>query len=1052
MTLISESNIKKYLTTIKDDFEQGNATEHTHRPTLKTMLESYDSKVKATNEPKRIKCGAPDFFVSMSLVPIGHIEAKDVGEDLDKIEKTEQLQRYFSSLSNLVLTNYTEFRWYINGNERLRTTVAHIDNAGNLKFESNNFPKCVSILNQFLEFKHEIISSPKDLAIRMAKHAKIIRDSSRMFYDIEPSDGQFHTHYKIFQETLIPDLTVDSFCDMLAQTISYGLFAAKCASFKSELLTREKAGFLVPKTNPFLRKFFYELAGPDLDESISWAVDDLIEILNSTNMDKIISQFLKRRENDDAVIHFYETFLSEYNPEERFARGVFYTPPPVVSFIVRSVDRILRNQFNCAEGVADASKIKIKNGEKEESFHKVLILDPACGTGTFLSVIINMIEDYFKNNKGMFSSYVQDHILPRIFGFELLMAPYAISHIKLGLRLASVGYNFSSDERLQVYLTNTLEDPQRKNEVLFSNWVSKEGDSASKIKRNYPVMVIIGNPPYKAVSANMGKWITKLIDDYRYIGNKRINERKYSIQDDYIKFIRFAQWKIEKTGSGIIAFITNNNFLDATTLRAMRYNLLKTFDEIRILNLHGSAKRDDAQQFVKKDQNVFDIKQGVAISFLIKNNSKEQKTDNAKVFYNQIFGTREKKYAYLQENYISSIKWKKVKPELEFYSFIPKKGLVNKKYPSWIKITDIFEKSSTAIETARDSLAFGFSKEELVNKINQLIDPDFSDEELKNLLKIKDTPHWTVSEARNNIRKDKNWIDYICDCSYRPFDNRPIFNSKDILHRPRTEIMRNFENKENIALLCTRQLSAAEFHHVFCTNIISERCVLSTKTKEGTYCCPLYVYSQQGRKILNLKTEFIKKLSNSLNLILVDSNKGDLKKTFGPYDIFAYIYAILHSQTYRTNNFEMLRFDFPRIPVPPSLKFFKQIKDLGDQLIKLHLNFESLKTTKGQFPKSGSNKIETIKVIQNSKQKSSVNIIINYKNDKPNQFFSDIPKNILEFKIGSYRVLEKWLKERKNRKLSFQELSTFQKIITSISKTIEIMDKIEKNYTSNFKN
>lgn len=444
-----------------------------------------------------------DFFISRGNVPIGHIETKDIAEDLDKVEKSDQLQRYFSSLSNLVLTNYLEFRWYVDGKERFRGRIGWLNSSRKLIVETGHLEGVLSIINGFLSYKHGIISSPRELAIRMAKQAKIIRDSAKALYNFEPEDGQLHSHLKILKETLVPDLDLEAFCDMFAQTVSYGLFAAKIANVETSL-TRENAGFVVPRTNPFLRKFFNELAGPDLDESIAWTLDDLITVLNQSRMDKILEHFLKRRDKDDAVVHFYETFLTEYNPEERFAKGIFYTPFPVVSFIVRSVDKILRSHFSCAGGIADPSKVQIRIGDIVQETHKVLILDPAVGTGTFLSTTINHIEDQFKDNLGLFTSYVQEHIVPRLFGFELLMAPYAVAHMKISLRLTAIGYDFASDERLRIFLTNTLDDPLRRSEVLFSNWVSKEGNLATEVKRDLPIMVIMGNPPYSGVSANKG--------------------------------------------------------------------------------------------------------------------------------------------------------------------------------------------------------------------------------------------------------------------------------------------------------------------------------------------------------------------------------------------------------------------------------------------------------------------------------------------------------------------------------------------------------------------
>ena len=1045
MVGITVENIQDYVKSIRTSLDQGNATEHTYRPALKTLIESYGSRIQAVNEPKRVACGAPDFFVTRDNTPIGHIETKDLSEDLDKAEKTEQLERYLASLSNLILTNYCEFRWYVDGKERFRAQVAWIDRSGKLIIATENFSKLISHLMNFLEFRHQIISSPKDLAIRMAKQARMIRDSARALYDLEPSEGQLHEYLSIFRETLVPDLSIGAFCDMFAQTVSYGLFAAKSSNAESEILTREKAGFLVPKTNPFLRKFFNELAGPDLDESIAWALDDLVTILNQSHMEKIKEEFLKKREGDDAVIHFYETFLNEYNPKERVEKGVFYTPFPVVSFIVRSVDKILKNQFNCNQGIADPATIKVKHEEQIQTYHRVLILDPACGTGTFLSVIIDLLRDSFRNNEGMFSSYVEKHLIPRLYGFELLMAPYAIAHIKVGLRLSAIGYNFASDERLRIFLTNTLDDPMKKSEVLFSNWVSKEGNWATEVKREYPIMVIVGNPPYSGVSANKGKWITDLIDDYRYVGKEKIKEKKSWLQDDYVKFIRFSQWKIERTGQGIIGFITNGNWLDGPTFRGMRYNLLDQFDEIRILNLHGSAKREDARKSPEKDENVFDIMQGVAVFFLIR----KPGSTNKKVLYQEITGSRETKYSYLLDHDIDSINWQELNPQRPHYLLVPRVSVGNEAYDSWDKITDIFQINSIAIQSSRDSLAFAFSRDEMVKRMNLLRNPAVSTEEIRRNLNVRDMSFWKLEHARDAIQKDSEWTNKLFECLYRPFDKRIIYYSTDVIHRPRQNVMRHLLKRQNIALLAPRQLSSQEFLHVMCTDVLSEMCVISTKTKEQNYVFPLYIYSKKGDRLPNLKTEYMDMFARLLNLKLLTGDRGDLEKTIGSYDIFAYIYGILHCTTYRKLNYDSLKYDFARIPPPPNLEFFKKIRDLGDKLIHNHLEWERSEPSETvKFPNAGSNKVEVVEVLP-SQRKNSLDIVIN-RTQEPIQLFTGVQSEVWNYRIGSFRVLERWLKERKNRILSFDELTLFLKIVASIERSIEIMDELDNVFRSQF--
>jgi hypothetical protein len=573
-------NLQAYLTEISTKLKTGGATEHTHRSALQTLLESLDPKTQAINEPKRIACGAPDFVVLRGDVPIGYVEAKDVGVDLDKVESSEQLKRYFASLRNLILTNYTEFRLYRNGDLVKRAQLATVQKNGVLKSQKENFSVGEELLKWFKDANVPTMASPKELAQRMAGLARMIRTLISEAYAQEDEDGDLHGQLRGFQQVLIADLDATQFADMYAQTICYGLFAARC-NHGTGRFTRFNAATELPKTNPFLRKLFQQIAGPDLSDAIAWAVDDLAELLNKADIDEILKDFGKHTRQEDPVVHFYETFLAAYDPKLREKRGVYYTPEPVVSYIVRSVDAILKRDFGLPKGLADESKVKLKvpsgkvaqkPGEKtkpgpeklvDKEFHKVQILDPATGTGTFLYSIIDHIHQSFAGNKGMWPGYVAQHLLPRIYGFELLIAPYAVAHMKLGLQLKETGYDFASEERLRVYLTNTLEEAHElTNLPLFAQAIAHEAASASEIKKNAPIMVVLGNPPYSGHSANTGEWIRELLrgqdtltgkstGNYFECDGKPLGERNPKwLNDDYVKFIRFAQWRIEQTGHG----------------------------------------------------------------------------------------------------------------------------------------------------------------------------------------------------------------------------------------------------------------------------------------------------------------------------------------------------------------------------------------------------------------------------------------------------------------------------------------------------------------------
>lgn len=643
-----------YLKNIETAVRAGNATEHTHRPFLKTFIESFAAGITATNEPKREKVGAPDFIVTGGNVPLGYVEAKDVGRDLDKLNKIEQeqLRRYRESLNNLILTNYLEFRWYVRGELKKDYTVkiAALDKTGKIVLNENAERDSATLFDAFLSEQTELINTPKDLAARMAKIARLVRRTiERALQSDSPKEpSALRDQMKSFREVLLPTLKEEDFADFYAQTIAYGLFTARCYT-KNPPFTRQAAAHYVPKTNPFLRELFNNIAGINLDERIVWLVDDLAELLNRSDISGILQDFGRRTRQEDPVVHFYETFLTAYDPKLRETRGVYYTPEPIVSYIVRSVDRILKEDFNLPKGLADSSKI-------DDQTHRVLILDPATGTATFLYGVIRQIYKQFERNKGMWNGYVSEHLLPRIFGFELLVAPYAVAHLKLGLLLEELGYDFHRNERLRIYLTNTLEEAATlKADAGLTRWLGEEAHEAMRVKQEAPVMIVLGNPPYSGHSANTGKWINELLrgvdthrgektGNYFEVDGKPLGERNPKwLNDDYVKFIRFAQHRIEETGYGILAFITNHGYLDNPTFRGMRQSLMKTFDEIYVLDLHGNAKKKERSPDGGKDENVFDIQQGVSIGIFVKkeNSAAGTETKSNRVFHAHLYGVRE---------------------------------------------------------------------------------------------------------------------------------------------------------------------------------------------------------------------------------------------------------------------------------------------------------------------------------------------------------------------------------------------------------------------------
>jgi len=628
------TRITTYLDNINQRYRLGNATEHTFRGDLQHLIEALVPDIRATNEPKRISCGAPDYVLTRKEIPVGFIEAKDIGDrDLSGVKKTgnkEQFDRYKASLNNLIFTDYLDFHLYIDGLFITKISIAEIQN-GTIVPLPQNFTVFTNLIKDFCTHISQTIKSPKKLAEMMAGKARLLSDVIEQALTSDEThneDSTLKEQMNAFREILIHDITPKGFADVYAQTIAYGMFAARLHDATLPTFSRQEAAELIPKSNPFLRKLFGYIAGPDIDDRIRWIVDSLVEIFLACNVEQILKNYGKTTKMEDPIIHFYETFLSEYNPKLRKARGVWYTPAPVVNFIVRAVDEILKTEFDCPQGLADNSKTTIKTAQQgtkkivEQEVHRVQILDPATGTGTFLAEVVKHVHEKFAGQQGIWSNYVESHLLPRLNGFELLMASYAMAHLQMDLLLTSTGYKPTRDQRLKIYLTNSLEEYHPDTGTLFASWLSTEANEANHIKRDTPVMCVMGNPPYAVSSTNKNPWIQNLIADYK----KDLNERKINLDDDYIKFIRFGQHFVDKNGSGILAYISANSFIDGITHRQMRKNLLESFDKIYILDLHGNAKKKEVCPDGSADQNVFDIMQGVSINIFVKTGKKKKNT------------------------------------------------------------------------------------------------------------------------------------------------------------------------------------------------------------------------------------------------------------------------------------------------------------------------------------------------------------------------------------------------------------------------------------------
>lgn len=1048
--------IQEYIDNVNKRYKTGISTEHSYRGDLQNLLESITPDVHITNEPIRIACGAPDYIITKKNIPIGYIEAKDIGKPLDNQDYKEQFDRYKKSLPNLIITDYLDFQLYREGLFASSVSIAHIQ-SGKIISKSENHEPFKNLITDFCRYTGQTITSASKLSKMMAGKARLLANViEKALANDEESENHFNEAANItlreqlaaFKDVLIHDILPKGFADIYSQTIAYGMFAARLHDPSIENFSRQEAAELIPKSNPFLRKLFQYIAGYDLDDRIKWIVDALADIFRATDVAALLKDFGKTTQQNDPMIHFYETFLAEYDPKLRKSRGVYYTPEPVVNFIVRAVDDILKTEFNLPQGLADTSQVEIEvddqgtdkrrnDGRKKikQKVHKVQILDPAAGTGTFLAEVVKQIYHKFEGQQGIWSQYVEDHLISRLHGFEILMAPYTIAHLKLELLLRETGYNPIKNRRLGIYLTNSLEEHHPDTGTLFAGWLSSEANEANQVKRDTPVMVVLGNPPYSVSSSNKGEWIQNLLKDYK----KDLKEIKINIDDDYIKFIRYGESFIERTKEGILAYISNNSFIDGVTHRKMRLHLLETFNKIYILDLHGSAKKKETAANGSKDENVFDIQQGVSINIFIRNSYRNKL---AEVYHSDLFGLRELKYRQLSYNNIQAIKWQKIEGRKPFYFFVPKNYDAEEEYNKGFQITDLMKEYGSGIKTERDRVTIHFSKKEIQNTVNDFTEGDESFLKTKYKL-VSDSRDWKLSSAINDIRNNIDKDLYI-NLNYRPFDIRHTFytgTTRGFIGTPGFKRMRQLLKSENISLVTCRQQSTFNFQHIFISRLVSDICFISSQTKETGYVFPLYLYPEtKGQQSFdnsterypNLNIEIVREISEKFGFTLT-CEKEDTENTFSPIDIFDYNYAVLHSPTYREKYKEFLKIDFPRIPYPKDKKIFWQLVKHGSELRQIHLLESSVVeqyiTT---YPQDGNNKVDKVRY-----EDGKVWI-----NDE--QYFDKVPQIAWEFYIGGYQPTQKWLKDRKGRTLSYEDIMHYQKIIVALVETDGIMKEIDK--------
>ncbi|MBD3337609.1 MAG: N-6 DNA methylase, partial [Candidatus Lokiarchaeota archaeon] len=665
--------LKQYLQNLTNTSERDDAREESYYKDLDGLFKNYGAvrgiqNIDITILPKRTDAGNPDFRVWDGNYHItGYIEAKaPLITNLDHVESTDQLRRYILTFPNVILTNFYEFRLYRDGQRIARAMIGRPVVARNLSTAPpvENVDKFIELLDLFFSFSLPKVQTAQSLAIELAKRTRFLRDEV-IAVELEENGSKGHRQlsgfYQAFKKYLIATLTERQFADLYAQTITYGLFAARTRA--NDEFNRKLAYDYIPNTIGILRDVFRFISLEDPPKSLQIIVDDIAEILNVADANKILHEYQRTGKGRDPIIHFYETFLSTYDPDIRERRGVYYTPESVVGYIVRSIHSILKTHFNLKDGLAS---------------EKVKLLDPAGGTLTFPAEAIRLAANEFINKygEGGLHRWINEHILKNYYAFELMMAPYAIGHLKIGFLFDELGYKMTDEQRFKLYLTNTLEMEEIEQiSIPGISSLSEESHLAHQVKQEQPVLVILGNPPYSGISANINEWTERLLKEdidgaqsYYKADGKPLGEKKLWLQDDYVKFLRFAQWKIQKSGFGIVGMITNHSYLDNPTFRGMRQSLTQTFDEIYIIDLHGSSIRKEKTPNGGKDENVFDIRQGVAIVLFVKTKNKKK----TKIFHLDRYGLRIEKYDWLDNHGFNTNDYEEINPASPWYFFIPR--------------------------------------------------------------------------------------------------------------------------------------------------------------------------------------------------------------------------------------------------------------------------------------------------------------------------------------------------------------------------------------------
>ena len=1024
--------ISAYLKEIAETTIQGDAREESYYAPLASLFEQIPlekgKSIKVTTLPKKTDAGNPDFRVWDGKHHIvGYIEAKTPATNLDVIETSDQLQRYLDTFPNLILTDFYEFRLYRNGQEVERVSIGRPFIARKIKTTPplENVEAFSALLERFFAFTLPKVYTAEELAIELAKRTRFLRDQvvAEELKEEEQGGGDISGFFTAFKKYLISGLTSEQFADLYSQTITYGLFAARTRANGD--FNRRLAFDYIPQSIGILRDVFKFISLGNLSSQMEVIVDDIAAVLNAADINSILNQYYKEGRGEDPIVHFYETFLNQYDPQTRERRGVYDTPEPVVKYIVRSVHHLLKTRFDLRDGLADPA---------------VTVLDPASGTLTFPVEAIKLaVNEYVgKYGEGGKQQFIREQILKNFYAFELMMAPYAIGHMKISFLLDSLGCPLGKDDRFQLYLTNTLEMEEiAQIDIPGISSLSEESRLAGRVKKQEPILVIMGNPPYSGISANKNAWTEKLLKEdldgaqsYYKVDGKPLGERNSKwLQDDYVKFLRFAQWKIHKAGQGIVAMITNHGYLDNPTFRGMRQSLMKTFDEIYILDLHGNSLKKETAPDGSKDENVFDIRQGVAIVLLIKNN----KSKETQIYHADLFGSQDEKYKWLNENDFTTCDYSKLMLTSPYYFFVQRNVENISHYLQWMKINEIFPVNSIGIVTSKDEFVIAHDKQTIINNMFQFSNLTIPTEVIVQAFNLREKSTWRINEVREKVKNIGDLNSCIKQILYRPFDNRFIFYHKDVIERMRLEVMRHMLEGGNIGLLVKRQGKREPYTYFLVTDMICESCVFESAYANNSVF-PLYLYPDKTHNDLFSHLQIEKE--PNISPTIFNQIESIFTHRLSPEDILNYIYAIFYSNIYRETYIEFLKIDFPRVPFTTNYDIFKQIAALGLKLIDLHL-LKSSELDNPTVKYQGQGEDHIIFKPRYMPEEKRVYINDHY-------YFEGIEPEVWSYQIGGYQVLYKYLKDRKGRRMD--DPRHYIHIATALQKTIEIQKEIDEIY------